>query len=80
VPLLFYQASTAPHAYQVLMSCASLQAVDGAVGKQLQAAYVDGRSIAAGELLGSRRAFDGLTRVSRPGACGAPVYELRLAC
>jgi hypothetical protein len=57
-----------------------LQAVDGAAGRQLQAAHVDGCSIAAGELLGSRRAFDGLGRVTRPGAGGLPVYELRLAC
>ena len=57
-----------------------MQAVDGAAGRRLQAAYVDGHSLAAGELLGSRRAFDGLGRVTRPGAGGLPVYELRLAC
>jgi hypothetical protein len=56
------------------------QTMTGAAGRKLQAAYIDGRSVNAGQLLGSRRAFEGLTRVSRPGAEGTPVYELRLGC
>ena len=68
------------HHSVLLMAWRCVQTVTGAAGKELQAAYVDGGSIATGQLLGSRRAFDRLTRVSRPGAEGTPVYELRLAC
>lgn len=56
------------------------QDLRGHQAEKLRAALGAGQAITAGQLLGARLAFDGLARVSRPGAGGAPVYEVRLAC
>ncbi len=57
-----------------------MQALGGPQGEKLKAAFIAGRAVTVGQLLGARRAFDGLARVSRPGAGSAALYELRLAC